>query len=447
MRARVIAVLMSAPAGLSAQASTAQSQPKPLLSIGAHTTVAVGADIRLIEERYRSEDFGITSQVLDHSLMQRYMVHADVRAGSRDRGRSIRWFTEMKSGLVAGRAAGLRVPDVDTLDVQQAFVELTVSSPTSMSGGVRIGRQELAYGNQRLISHRDFPNVRQSFDAARITLTNSAAPWTVDLFAGAPVSTRVGVFDDATDRSRTLWGVYATHAWPKAMGTSIDVYYVGHQRDRAATHWASGAETRHTLGTRLSARRTLADGVMDAELEPMLQFGHLANDAVRAWSLSAVSGWQWTHMPATPRLSLGMDASSGDDGERVTTRGSYHPLYATGGNMALGTPVGAVNFVSLHPKVDLWPTRTLVLTADWFISWRESTHDGLYNIAGSPIAAPVDRRERFIGHRPGVHVNYALNATTAIGARATYFKPGRYLRAIGWNRATEYATLTVHYRF
>lgn len=417
------------------------------IPLSAQVSASAGAELRLIEERYRSEDFGRTSDALDYSLMQRYMVHADVRAVSPTRRLTARLFTEVKSGLVAGRAVGLRVPDVDTADVQQAYGELTLAQPAGFAGTLRVGRQELVYGNQRLIGQRDFPNVRQAFDAARVMLKGGSAPWKVDVFVGSPVSTRVGLFDDATDHSKSLWGVYASRAWSGSSGNTMDVYYVGHHRDRAATHYASGAELRHTIGTRVSSRRVIRQGVMDAEVEPMLQFGTLASDKLRAWSVSAVSGWRWTRAATTPRLSLGVDASSGDHGASASARGSYHPLYATGGNMALGTPVGAVNFMSLHPKLETSLSRTLVLSGDWFITWRESTRDGLYNIAGSPITTPMTSRARFIGHRPGIHLDFAVNARMSIGARATYFMPGPYLRAIGWNRATEYATLTTLYRF
>ncbi|QJR34071.1 alginate export family protein [Gemmatimonas groenlandica] len=479
MSVRIVALLVTVPVAMSAQASagihpTTASRPAYRASradedwgtlrdssnrtgrldgakvhaLGGHAYLSLGADVRLIEERYRSEDFGRTSLGLDHSLIQRYMVHADLRTVADSARFTARLFAQLKSGLVGGRSVGARVPDTDTLDIQQAFAELSRASPSDRSVSLRVGRQELVYGSQRLIGLRDFPNVRQTFDLARVMLhAGGTKPWQVDVFGGRPVTTRTGVFDDATDRSKSLWGAYATRSLRSTLGGAMDLYYVGHHRDRAATHLVAGRETRHTLGARVFVRRSAGAGVMDVELEPMLQFGHLADDAIRAWSASGVTGWRWSSMPAKPRLSLGFDASSGDRGPSAATRGTYHPLYATGGHMALGSPLGAVNFMSLHPKLEATLTSKALLFGDWFISWRESTRDGVYNIAGIPIGVPGNRSERFIGHRPGIHLDYVLSTQTSLGACVTRFMPGPYLRASGWKKDTEYATVTATYRF
>src|SRR5438132_13706762 len=72
---------------------------------------------------------------------------------------------------------------------------------------LRAGRQELAYGSSRLISAREAPNVRLSFDGVKAILKVSG--WRVDAFVVKPVRTKTGVFDYDPDVNEKFWGLYA----------------------------------------------------------------------------------------------------------------------------------------------------------------------------------------------------------------------------------------------
>lgn len=68
--------------------------------LGAQAAVSFGGDVRFIEERYRNEDFGRTSASVDHSLAQRYAIHADVRSWTPSRKLSARLFVQLKSSTL-----------------------------------------------------------------------------------------------------------------------------------------------------------------------------------------------------------------------------------------------------------------------------------------------------------------------------------------------------------
>src|SRR4051794_24681730 len=59
-------------------------------------------------------------------------------------------------------------PFQDTFDLRMAFVE--IGDPEKKTFGLRVGRQELAFGEQRLIGHLNWTNTARTFDAARLTL-------------------------------------------------------------------------------------------------------------------------------------------------------------------------------------------------------------------------------------------------------------------------------------
>ncbi len=135
-------------------------------------------------------------------FLQRYMLHTDLHLGS-----TVRVFVQAKSNFENGRRGGPRGSDEDKLDAHQAFTDFDWKPSPDRSLTFRVGRQELQYGSARLISVREGPNVRQSFDGARI-LTR-LHDWRVDVFAVRPAQTNRGYFDDSPDPKRALWGVYA----------------------------------------------------------------------------------------------------------------------------------------------------------------------------------------------------------------------------------------------
>jgi len=86
---------------------------------------------------------------------------------------------------------------------------------------VRTGRQELAFGSQRLVSLRDAPNLRRTFDGARTTLRWNG--WQLDAFATRPVRLKTGVFDDDPDPHAKFWGLYGVAPFPVLPGGKLDL--------------------------------------------------------------------------------------------------------------------------------------------------------------------------------------------------------------------------------
>src|SRR5688572_19698287 len=75
-------------------------------------------------------------------------------------------------------------PFEDTMDIRQAYVEF--GKPELPAVLLRVGRQELVFGEQRLIGHLNWTNTARSFDAARLTLQHSK--YKVDVFAASVVN-------------------------------------------------------------------------------------------------------------------------------------------------------------------------------------------------------------------------------------------------------------------
>ena len=138
----------------------AQVAVRSVEDAGAKSTVSAGGQVREQYEWFANEEWGAEVPDANGYLLQRYMFHVDAQLS-----RNVRLYGELKSGIEVGRAGGPRPPDEDHLDLHQGFVDLSFGPVT-----VRAGRQELAFGSQRLVSVREGPNMRQTFDAGKVEL-------------------------------------------------------------------------------------------------------------------------------------------------------------------------------------------------------------------------------------------------------------------------------------
>src|SRR5215213_4883471 len=125
--------------------------------------LSFGGEARLKYERYDQPVFNQTPADREGFLLQRYLLHADLHAT-----RYFRVFGQLQSSLEDFRTGGPRPADRDDLDLHQAFFDASIPLAGSDAVTLRAGRQEMAYGSQRLISVRESPNNRLAFDAARV---------------------------------------------------------------------------------------------------------------------------------------------------------------------------------------------------------------------------------------------------------------------------------------
>jgi len=122
-------------------------------------------------------------------------------------------------------------PESDTIDLHQAFVSLGNHKEFPLS--LKLGRQELIYGEERLIGAFGWNNIGRVFDAAKMRWQNSL--FAADVFVSRPVIPEDGRFNVENDYD---WfsGVYATST--RIPRHSLDVYFLA----RNASPQAASAE-------------------------------------------------------------------------------------------------------------------------------------------------------------------------------------------------------------
>ncbi len=211
----------------------------------------------------------------------------------------VRLFGEESSTLSDYRA--------DNFDLHQGFVELT--DVPSLGGALRVGRQELALGEQRLVGAVNWAQQGRSFDGFRYTAP-SMGGMKVDLFA-----MKLREETSATqDWESSLAGAYGT--LPTGEAGSLDVYGLL-TTDSREDHsgeitfgglWKGGA------------------GPFDLRLEGSLQTGQRNGIDVSAYMVGARAGSQ-IHESVT--ATLWYDYLSGDDDPGDDEIGVFNTLFAT----------------------------------------------------------------------------------------------------------------------
>ncbi len=123
-------------------------------------------------------------------------------------------------------------------DLLNAFVDLKLTDNVT----ARLGRQELLYGAQRLVSPLDWANTRRTFDGAKVMYKEGDL--TVDSFYTYFVPVDADNFDESGD-NQAFYGTYATYTGYENF--DVDAYYLGYENDNPDADYSV-----HTLGLRLN---------------------------------------------------------------------------------------------------------------------------------------------------------------------------------------------------
>jgi hypothetical protein len=406
--------------------------------------VSIGGEFRGTSEYVLNDNFTQTPFPNYSFGMQRFELFADGHINPH-----FRFFVQLESGLEQGRSGGARPIDLKKLDFLNAFVELRFQR-SEKSPTFRIGRQEFNFGTGRLVSVREGPNVRQGFYA--ISVNEKIGRWTIDGFASRPAQDNPSFFDNAPSHTTQFWGVYSSHPWNVQKGQAFDLYYLGIDRKNATFNSGTARELRHTIGGRLVAPARLKGDPLrwlpHYDVEGIFQFGSFGSRDIRAWGVASEFGYNLP-LPLKPGIGLRADVSSGDGGDPKGPLGTFNPLFPRGNYFGVlnDTGTGPVNFRDIHPGFRLNFPHNILVDADWLFQWRQSLHDGIYDVPGNLMVPNVPTNARFVGHRPGLEVHWQIDRHVYVQADYGIFYAGSFLRAAGRPHNLNYTSFWVGYKF
>lgn len=355
-------------------------------------------------------------------LLSRVLLEADARFDER-----VRVFVQFGNHWETGREPAPMPTDIDRLDVQQGFADVYWDGAAR---GVRLGRQEMMFGSNRLIDIREGPNIRQSFDGVRGWTTFGAAR--LDVFWNHPTLDKPGDFDDEPDPAQQFWGSYLSAIPTPLDGLKMDLYYLGLWRTpRAGPPLDAGpaTETRHTTGTRLFGER----GGVDYNLEAVYQFGDFSplvgsSRRLSAWAFFSETGLTLDDAWRT-RLALRADVTSGGNSRGTGALGTFYPLFPKNNVFSESSLLTEMNAIHVHPYVQVQPRRSLAMLLSVWPLWRENRADAIYTPPGAPLVPGNVNRSGYAGTGTDFQVEWQASSNVDVNAAFSYFSAGSYFTA------------------
>jgi len=368
-------------------------------------------------------------------LLHRFMFHTDLWIKNR-----FRFFGQINNTLEIG-SNNEPIPEIsqDGLGIHQAFVEFHLSkveNPTKYF--FRIGRQEYNFGNELIISSREGPNNRQSFDAASFIINTSKT--SIYTFVATPIIIYPHVFDNE-HINEYMWGVYTYLRKDKK--NKFDVYYLGFDTDRRSFNFVPGRQKRQTLGVRYYNHTE----PWHLDLESIYQFGKFNELNISALHLRGFVR-HFFAVKLKPMTGIGVSYVSGDKSPTDQQLNTFDPMYPRP-TFGLAAPLGPANIISVQLFAGISPLNQLYIDGSVYFLARESIYDGSYTPDMDQIRPfpPAESDARGIGTQYTLELFYLPNPNWTFIILSSYVAPGNYVKDTGNSKPIIFFSLSAAYKF
>ena len=374
--------------------------------------ITIGGQVRLRFEYRRPITYAANFSDDNDFALLRTRLHLDAEITE-----DISAFLQIQDSRVWGEEAST-TSDEEGLDIHQAYFEARNLFHHPIS--VRAGRQELSYGDQRLVSPLDWGNTGRAFDAVKVRYEREGL-W-VDAFSA-------WVVEDFTpqDRDFTFSGLYANYS--RLAPTEIETYWFHRDdADRAyiGEDGRSGPRRDNTVGFRVVSRGMGLDGTAEAAY----QFGDFAHDDTRAYAIALKGGYTLKEAPYSPRVGLEYTLGSGDNNPSDEEHETFDPLFPFGHFFQGFLDVfGWKNGHDLKGSVGIKPA------PDWKVElalhglWLHEEKDAWYNAGGGVIRQDITGDSGTeIGLEIDIHAKYNIGKAFFLWFGYSHLFPGKFVR-------------------
>lgn len=320
---------------------------------------------------------------------------------------------------------------INRTDLRMAYAEIGKGAAV-----LRVGRQELAYGEDRMLGAANWGNVARTFDAVKLLLNHKNLK--LDLFAASVVRIQQRGLSRHQE-GNNLHGAYFQWKGP-LNGATIEPYF----------YWRVGPSPLGHQDRRVAALRWLGPlpGRFDYSTETVQQSGSLGDKTVRAFATHLVLRYSFARGKWKPRLSCEYNFASGDGVPDNRVASTFDQIYPTPHNKTgLADQIGWVNLHNLASTFEITPWRKLVIRAnahDWRLA---EAKDGVYLVNGTLIFRDLTGRSgTHVGQEADILGTYTTGPHTVSLGYGHIF-PGPFLKKFSQGAGLNYFYLNVGYRF
>jgi hypothetical protein len=360
-------------------------------------------------------------------------------------GQDVREFNALRPNVPGVMAA----EGDDAFDLRQAYIEIAKYSECPW--GIKVGRQELAYGDERLVGVSDWQSHARTFDAAKIIYKGRG--FSFEAFTATPVIITKGQYDQSD-----LFNGYEDHRDLVFSGAYLsfdslpfgtwDLYsFVLDQANgntsftegTVATALPKGSLTDRsdfvTIGTRIKGDPNKLHG-WEFSGEFAYQVGKVRDLNLSAAAVNAGVGYNFLQTPWTPRIFAEYNYATGDDNPADRDLGTFQNLFPTNhkfyGIMDL---FSWQNMQDVHVSVSVQPFKTLNAEVGYYAHWLANNNDAWYRanglVAVRPLNATAENASPYQGSELDAILTWSPRKYFQLQGGYAHFFAGNYLKDTG----------------
>ncbi len=322
-------------------------------------------------------------------------------------------------------------PYQNPLDIRQFFIEYQNIAATAF--GVKIGRQTVFYGDNRILGPGEWCNVGRYFwDGAKLSYRLNK--WKTDLFAAKQVMSNPYEID-IVHSPVFMGGIYSVFTF---FNPATDLFCI------LKSDKMNGLRS-YTAGSRVDGNFSMLfySGTF------AYQFGDTGTKKINAYGYNTKLGYL---LPKLWMSEIGIEYSfaSGDndlhDKTYKTFDGVFGAIDLFYGRMAL---FSWMNLKDYQINLDIKPTRTFSITMQyhWF-ELAEKKDAWYYGNGKKQRHDPTGAAGRFLGQEALMFLRVKINRYLETLAGYCYFLPGEFIKnTAGYNGESSLAVLQTEFRF
>jgi hypothetical protein len=387
----------------------------------------LGANIRLRVEHQSGFDVRrYEPDTTDRFLLTRIMLDSNLRFDS-DR----RLFVQFRDAHAPGTRLKRKDfsksnPGEDLWDIRQLYFEWNKIGGSLL--GMRIGRQQISYGDQRIFGAGLWGNTgRYTWDAAMLKIDNPRVG--VDAWVGRPIKNRPELWPNREFEAPTACVVYGA---AKNLPFRFDVFYAGKYDGKSQTNGESGKGNlrSHSIGFQLQkpAREWL-----DFTAAFIGQTGHYGKDRLRAFGSNSAIGLTFP-IKWRPRLAGQFTWGSGDSNPTDGIHGTFDGVFG-GADINFYGDLNLFFWANLRDyewDLHLQPGRTVKLMFEHHYFTLDQARDAWYTTGMSVLRRDMAGRSgTALGHEINVRFSWQPAKGLEVFTGWGRFISGDFVKATG----------------
>jgi hypothetical protein len=381
-------------------------------------------------EGFTGGNFGNSS---DSYMITRFRLGVDIKPAA-----WLNLYAELQDARVAWAPSFGGPPYQSTWDLRRAHLDFRDVERSSVA--LRIGRQDLNFGDGRVLGTAYWRNTSRGWDAAVLALNYR---WFhASVFAASPVVPGVNGLSHHV-QGNNFHGIYTTlrNVIP---ASDLEPYVFWRLSPNIRPE--SGAPARldeKAAGLRWAGVRSS----FDYDTEIVGETGHIGTSPIRAWALAARAGYAFPTHALRPRVFAEYNFASGDPDPADGRRNTFDQLYPNvHGHHGMADQVGWQNLHEIRGGLRLSLRRNWMVAGAYNDWWLANARDAFYNSTGGVVARdPKGLSGTHIGREFDIETTFRLNRDLEFGTGIGHVIPGEFLKNTNHRRGYTYPYVMVTY--